>query len=97
MRKRYLITFGATTTANGKVTAATSMRRIGGVAVALEGDAVHCPACGSDGVIQLDGPRLTERWNGKLVALEGDLCACRCSPAPKLVAIQNTVWQDLSS
>jgi uncharacterized Zn-binding protein involved in type VI secretion len=97
MRKRYLITLGATTTANGKVTTATSMRRIGGVPVALEGDTVHCQACGSDGVIQLDGPRLTERWNGKLVALEDDLCVCSCSTPPKLVAIQQTVCQDVSS
>lgn len=97
MRKRYLITLGATTTANGKVTSASSMRRIGGVAVALEGDKVHCPACGKDGVIRLDGPRLKERWNGKLVALEDDLCVCGCHTPPKLVAIQHTVWQDVSS
>jgi uncharacterized Zn-binding protein involved in type VI secretion len=94
MRKRYLITLGATTTTSGKVTTATSLRHISGVAVALEGDTVHCPACGSDGVIKLDGPHLVERWNGKLVALEDDLCACGCSTPPKLVAIQRIVWQD---
>jgi uncharacterized Zn-binding protein involved in type VI secretion len=96
MRKRFLITLGAATTANGKVTTATSLRRIGGAAVALEGDAVHCPACGRDGVIRLDGPRLTERWNGKLVALEDDLCECGCSTPPKLVASQHIVWQDVA-
>jgi uncharacterized Zn-binding protein involved in type VI secretion len=96
MRKRYLITLGATTTANGKVTAATSLRHIGGVAVALEGDTVHCPACGGDGVIKLEGRHLNERWNGKLVALEDDLCACGCGTPPKLVAIQRFVWQDVT-
>ena len=95
MRKRYLITLGAATSAGGKVTSSGSLRRIGGVAVALEGDTVHCPQCGRDGVIRLDGPRLLERWNGRQVALEDDLCDCGCHPPPRLIPSQRTVWQDV--
>jgi uncharacterized Zn-binding protein involved in type VI secretion len=93
MRKRYLITLGAPTSAGGKVTTATSGRMIDGVAVALENDKVHCSACGSDGVIQPDGPRSSERWNGHQYALQDDLCICKCSPPPKLVNAQTLVCQ----
>jgi uncharacterized Zn-binding protein involved in type VI secretion len=93
MQKRYLITLGAPTSSGGKVTTATSGRLIAGVPVALEGDRVHCPHCGADGEIKPDGPRLTERWNGREVALQDDLCMCKCSPSPKLVSAQDVVCQ----
>lgn len=88
MLRRYHITLGATTTAGGVVKTATSPCSIQGVKVALEGDVVSCAGCGSEGVIKCDGPRLTERWNGKQVALHDDLCICKCSPPPRLVAVQ---------
>jgi uncharacterized Zn-binding protein involved in type VI secretion len=93
MRKRYLITLGAPTSAGGKVTSASSTRLIDGLPVALENDQVHCPNCGSDGVIQADGPRSSERWNGRQYALQDDLCICHCSPPPKLVNAQTQVCQ----
>jgi uncharacterized Zn-binding protein involved in type VI secretion len=93
MHKRYLITLGAPTSSGGKVTSATSGRLIAGVPVALEGDKVHCPQCGTDGEIKPGGPRLTERWNGREVALQDDLCICKCSPPPKLVSAQDVVCQ----
>ena len=34
------------------------------------------------------GPRIPETWNGKNVALENDLCICRCASAPKLMPSQ---------
>lgn len=93
MQKRYLITLGASTTAGGTVTSAGSGRLINGKPAALEGDSVHCPNCGSDGTIQADGPRLAERWNGRLFALQDDFCACHCSPLPRLVSAQQLVCQ----
>ncbi|UUZ50220.1 hypothetical protein LP420_09775 [Massilia sp. B-10] len=39
--------------------------------------------------IQCVGPRIPETWNGKNVALENDLCICRCQSAPKLLPNQN--------
>jgi uncharacterized Zn-binding protein involved in type VI secretion len=93
MLKRYLITLGASTTAGGKVTSASSARLINGKPAALEGDAVHCPSCGADGTIKPDGPRLAEHWNGRSFALHDDLCACHCSPPPRLVSAQQAVCQ----
>lgn len=93
MLKRYLITLGAPTTAGGKVTSAHHFRKINGAPVAVEGDKVWCGQCNSEGIVVPDGPRLTERVNGKQVALQDDLCMCHCNPPPRLVANQNSVCQ----
>jgi len=50
---------------------------------------VYCPACASDGVIEPHGARLSERFNGREVALSDDLCRCQCNPAPHLIAKQD--------
>jgi uncharacterized Zn-binding protein involved in type VI secretion len=91
--KRYHITLGAGTTAGGKVTTATSCCSINGVKVALEGDKIICPACKSEGSIQIFGPRIPESWNGKQVALQDDLCVCKCPLPPRLVANQSLKCQ----
>jgi uncharacterized Zn-binding protein involved in type VI secretion len=95
--KRYTITLGATTTAGGKVTSASSNGRINGARIALEGDSIFCPACKSPGQIVCVEPRIPERWNGKRVALEDDLCLCGCVTAPRLVPNQSLRCQNLSS
>lgn len=94
LKRRYHITLGARTTAGGVVTTATSACTIDGVDMAVEGDLVSCPVCQSDGKIVCDGPRLQEEWNGRQAALSDDLCACKCSPPPRLVAIQTYRSQD---
>lgn len=91
--KRYHITLGATTTAGGKVIGASAFMSINGARMALEGDKVSCPACNADGIIQLDGPRVSERFNNRQVALSGDLCMCKCKPPPKLVNTQTCKYQ----
>lgn len=88
MTTRYHVTVGATTTAGGKVISATSIRTINGAKVAYAGDPVSCPKCNATGIIQPDGPRLSDVFNGRQVALSDDLCACKCSPPPRLVANQ---------
>lgn len=93
MLKRYHITLGATTTAGGKVTSAGAFISIDGAQMALENDTVSCPTCHSQGVIKPDGPRLSERWNGRHVALNDDLCICKCSPPPRLVNSQTLKCQ----
>jgi len=93
--KRYHITLGATTTAGGTVTTASSLSTIDGKPMALEGDKVSCPVCYSEGVIVCGGPRLPERWNGREFALEADFCVCKCVPAPALVANQTLKCQHL--
>jgi uncharacterized Zn-binding protein involved in type VI secretion len=86
--RRYTVTLGAPTTSGGKVISASSEGKIDGVAIALEGDLVTCPACKTAGKIQCVGPRIPETLNGKNVALENDLCICRCAVAPRLLPNQ---------
>ncbi|MFL6676526.1 MAG: PAAR domain-containing protein [Massilia sp.] len=86
--RRFHITLGATTTAKGVVATATSGVSINGARMAVEGDEVNCGTCGTTGVIRCIGPRLSERWNGKQVALENDLCICQCNPPPRLLPNQ---------
>jgi uncharacterized Zn-binding protein involved in type VI secretion len=82
--RRYTITLGAPTSSGGRVISASSEGKIDGVPIALEGDLVSCPACKTAGKIQCVGPRIPESWHGKNVALENDLCICRCAVPPKL-------------
>ena len=91
--RRYHITLGASTTAGGKVTSASSHGSINGVRIALEGDMITCPACKTTGKIACIAPRIPENWNGKQVALEDDLCICGCAPPPKLKASQSLKCQ----
>ena len=86
--RRYTITLGAPTSSGGKVISASSDGKIDGVPIALEGDLVACPACKTAGKIMCVGPRIPETWNGKNVALENDLCICRCASAPRLMPTQ---------
>lgn len=93
MLRRYYITLGARTTAGGKVISASHVDTIDGVGVALEGDKIQCGSCHAEGVIALDGPRLSERIDGREVALGDDLCICQCSPPPRLAATQSVAFQ----
>lgn len=53
------------------------------------GARVQCPACGTEGRIEADGPRNAEdAIDDKLPALENDLCRCGCNPPPRLIASQ---------
>lgn len=97
MLTRYLITIGATTTAGGTVTSGSAMNTIDGIGIALEGDPVWCPACQSEGVIALDGPRLSSTFDGREEALDDDLCLCKCSPPPRLVACQGFESQEIDT
>lgn len=88
MRQRCYITLGAGTEAGGKVVTASSVITLDGLPRALEGDLVDWPACGTEGKIACAGARLAASENGRMPALDGDLCMCACAPAPRLVASQ---------
>lgn len=94
--KRYTITLGATTTSGGTVVSASSHVSINGMRIAVEDDLVSCPVCKSRGKIQCIDPRIPETWNGKKVALENDLCVCKCSKLPKLIPNQTLRCQNLA-
>jgi uncharacterized Zn-binding protein involved in type VI secretion len=91
--KRYYIRAGATTTAGGTVKASIELFKLNGVPLALEGDPVDCPVCGTQGVIKCVTPRVPDHFDGKEFALSDDLCCCGCNPAPKLVTDQNFRYQ----
>lgn len=91
--KRHIITLGASTSVGGKIISASSSGSINGITIALEGDAIFCPACRSQGKILCRGPRIPETWNGKNVALEDDLCVCGCSTPPRLLPSQFVRYQ----
>jgi uncharacterized Zn-binding protein involved in type VI secretion len=88
LHRRYHIRAGAKTTAGGVARASSSFMTVNGVPLALEGDEVDCPACGSVGIIQVVMPRLHDAFHGRQYALSDDLCICKCNPPPQLIAEQ---------
>ncbi|MFJ2447416.1 PAAR domain-containing protein [Pseudomonas sp. NPDC087626] len=92
--KRYHITVGAKTTADGTVMTGYPHWTIDGQPIAREGDEVACPACDSTGVIVCDGPHLVDLMQGRPTALDGDLCHCKCDPPPRLIANQTLQCQE---
>ncbi|QHD03046.1 hypothetical protein PspS04_22970 [Pseudomonas sp. S04] len=92
--KRYHITVGAKTTADGTVMTGYEFWTIDGQPIAREGDEVACPACDSTGVIVCDGPHLVDLMQGRPTALDGDLCHCKCDPPPRLIANQTLQCQE---
>lgn len=92
--RRYHITVGAKTTADGTVMTGYEFWTIDGQPIAREGDEVACPACDSTGVIVCDGPHLVDLMQGRPTALDGDLCHCKCDPPPRLIANQTLQCQE---
>lgn len=95
--KRYNITVGAKTTVGGTVVSGWHRGSIFGQDLAREGDQVKCPECDSTGTIICVGPRLSEEWEGRKPALDGDLCKCKCDPPPKLIANQTIRCQTIEN
>ncbi len=93
--RRYHITVGAKTTADGTVRTGWDCSTINGQAMAREGDVVDCPKCDSTGTIVCDGPRLVDLLEDRNAALDGDLCKCKCDPPPRLIANQTLSSQEI--
>lgn len=64
-----------------------------GVELTFLGAKVQCPACKSTGVIAARGPRWPGSMMGKDRALENDICACKCSPPPTMIASQSVLFE----
>lgn len=92
MTVRYYILEGDTTTAGGVVqqTANTLSFKVYGKEQSYIGDDVWCPACQSMGKIIPDQDRLSTKVNGRIPALNDDLCLCKCNPPPKLINSQTS-------
>nr|WP_082664582.1 PAAR domain-containing protein [Burkholderia ambifaria] len=87
--KCYDVVKGDTTTGGGLIQDGDGNDLIGAREQAYEGDPVWCPVCKMVGRIVCDGPRIpTAGQDGRQAALSDDVCACGCSPSPRLVASQ---------
>ncbi|WP_374361222.1 PAAR domain-containing protein [Pseudoduganella danionis] len=73
--------------------AASGRGSISDATVALEGDAIYCPACKSNGKILCIATRIDEHLSGIKIGRSGDLCACGCRPLPRLSAVQTVRYQ----
>lgn len=76
------------TTHNGVVLDGIVGSSFDGRPLAYLGAPVSCHTCHTEGIIVSDGSPHTVSIMGKQVALENDLCQCKCEPLPKLVASQ---------
>jgi uncharacterized Zn-binding protein involved in type VI secretion len=87
---RAFLRIGDKTTSGGKVLQGIPNVRHDGLEITYIGACVYCPACGTTGYIIQDGaPRLPMNWMGKEPALNGDLCLCKCSSLPTILASQH--------
>jgi uncharacterized Zn-binding protein involved in type VI secretion len=87
---RYYAREGDRTTVGGTVAEGLANFSIGGRCASFDGAAVWCPACKSAGRICASGPRRPFMLsNGRQIALDNDLCLCKCSPPPRLIASQS--------
>lgn len=95
--KRYYIKKGDKTTNGGVVIEGTNNIRHHGIQLGFLGAQVYCNGCQSVGLIVQRGPRWPGSLMGKLAALEGDICMCKCHPAPVLLASQNDMSQSFET
>ncbi|WP_230877687.1 MULTISPECIES: PAAR domain-containing protein [unclassified Burkholderia] len=65
---------------------------------AYEHDSVWCPECQSMGYILCTGPRISmTNIIGKEGALSDDLCACKCTPMPRLLPSQLSSYAEMEA
>lgn len=88
--RRYFVRVGDKTTAGGTVTQGEESFEYRGKAVAYEGAEIYCHTCTSTGRIANTPPYRTMLIKGKQIALDNDICLCKCTPHPRLIASQNT-------
>lgn len=88
--RRYFIRVGDKTTAGGEVIQGEERTKHHGAALSYEGAEIYCHTCKSVGHISKVLPYRSMSLFGKQIALENDICNCKCSPPPRLIASQNT-------
>ncbi|WP_372437883.1 PAAR domain-containing protein [Pseudomonas chlororaphis subsp. aureofaciens] len=95
--RRNVIRLGDKTTSDGDVLEGAALYQHAGKPLTFVGAKVYCPACKSTGVIVNVPPFHPMMVGGKQAALEGDLCACKCSPLPQLIASQQSLFQSFDA
>ncbi|AXF13734.1 PAAR domain-containing protein [Paraburkholderia caledonica] len=95
--RRYFIVLGDKTTAGGVVIQGEESCRNHGKPLAYHGAQIYCHACKTTGYICNVPPYRPMVLMGKQAALENDICICKCSPAPRLIASQNNASMSFES
>jgi uncharacterized Zn-binding protein involved in type VI secretion len=95
--KRSYLKIGDKSSAGGTVTESIPLMSHHGTNLTFVGASVSCPACHSTGKIVAKGPRWPGDMMGKLPALEGDLCACKCYPLPVMQPSQSDMTMSFES
>ncbi|WLE59262.1 PAAR domain-containing protein [Burkholderia plantarii] len=89
MRRAYLLV-GDKSSVGGVITEGIDGTDHTGRAIAFIGAAVACPACSSTGHITAAGQRWPMSMFGRDIALDGDVCVCKCAPPPRMIADAST-------
>lgn len=89
MSRRFIVK-GDNTDSNGVVLDGIAGSSFDGRPLAYVGAPVFCNTCSAEGVIIGDGSPRSTGVMGRQVALENDLCRCKCVPLPKLVPSKAT-------
>ncbi|MBC8748977.1 putative Zn-binding protein involved in type VI secretion [Paraburkholderia sp. WC7.3g] len=95
--RRYFIVLGDKTTAGGVVIQAEERFTNHGKPLAYHGAQIYCHACKSTGHICNVPPYRPMTLHGKQIALENDICICKCDPPPRLIASQNNASMSFES
>ena len=84
---------GDRTTKGGYIITGSGPATCGGRSIALVGDLVTCPKCGSKGQIVEGTPNLT--FHGKPAAYNGCRVACKCAPVGSNQIIAGLSWMSV--
>ena len=84
---------GDRTTKGGYIITGSGPATCGGRSIALVGDLVTCPKCGSKGQIVEGAPNFT--FHGKPAAYNGCRVACKCTPAGSNQIIAGLSWMSI--
>ena len=84
---------GDRTTKGGYIITGSGPATCGGRSIALVGDLVTCPKCGSKGQIVEGAPNLT--FHGKPAAYDGCRVACQCTPVGSNQIIAGLSWMSV--
>ena len=84
---------GDRTTKGGYILTGSGPATCGGRSIALVGDLVTCPKCGSKGQIVEGAPNLT--FHGKPAAYHGCRVACQCTPIGSNQIIAGLSWMSV--
>ena len=85
---------GDRTTKGGYIITGSGPATCGGRCIALVGDLVTCPKCGSKGQIVEGAPNLT--FHGKPAAYNGCRVACQCTPVGSNQIIAGLSWMSVN-